>query len=343
MEYYDSIYGMHTLPDVCRVITETPAFQRLRHISVMGPVQWVVPSANHTMFEHSLGAAIMTHQWMLNLQRRYITRRIITSLDVQCATIASLTRHIGCMPWDTTYREFILDTMQDIKRRETFSAEIVDDFFKPGGPLVGFWKHRDMILGLIKGDVLGKYAFSFKRFMFSIVHDTRNDIDAAFLDRTMRDAHRLGMGHQIRMRSIIAASTITPDYALDFPLDVVLPILDLRTKIDMFVGGDTRVSAMCMLIKSVWAHVPMMTQAAMDPKFMMDVTDDTFNTHIHFSFFYQDMIAKRLPQLRSVDYMSNTDEVMAGMTKTWSVDHHLSTIRTGFKSYRFIVRQFYEI
>ena len=341
MEYHDNIYGERKLPKVCDAVMATPVFQRLRHISAMGPVQWVMPSANHTMFEHSVGSAILTHQWMVNLQGRYTTRGLISKRDIECATLASLMRHIGCMPWDVTYREFALNVTHRDVIKEELSAEIVNAFFETGGPLCAYKDKRNLIMIMIKGELYERGPYMYKRFMVQIVH-SKHDNDSAFLDRTMRDSHRLGISHTTRVASVIDASVITSLFTLDIPDNVWTPVMKVRTQLDTFVANRPDIAAMCVLIKSVWRHVPLMVDSARGDVCMLDVTDDTFNTHIHFSFFYQDLISRRFPQVKNTKYVYDVDDMHA-MSKKLGARHHISTIRTGAYSYNFIVRHFWEI
>ena len=51
----DSVHDHIEISGVAEALLDTPTVQRLRHISQLGTVQLVYPSANHTRFEHSLG------------------------------------------------------------------------------------------------------------------------------------------------------------------------------------------------------------------------------------------------------------------------------------------------
>ncbi|WP_222918496.1 HD domain-containing protein [Natrinema sp. SYSU A 869] len=51
----DSVHDHIQVDGIARDLLDTPAVQRLRHISQLGTVSLVYPSANHTRFEHSLG------------------------------------------------------------------------------------------------------------------------------------------------------------------------------------------------------------------------------------------------------------------------------------------------
>jgi HD superfamily phosphohydrolase len=51
----DSVHDYIEVSGVARNLLDTPALQRLRHITQLGTADYVYPAANHTRFEHSLG------------------------------------------------------------------------------------------------------------------------------------------------------------------------------------------------------------------------------------------------------------------------------------------------
>ena len=58
----DSVHDHIAVEGVADALLETPPVQRLRHISQLGTVTLVYPSANHTRFEHSLGVYHLADQ-----------------------------------------------------------------------------------------------------------------------------------------------------------------------------------------------------------------------------------------------------------------------------------------
>lgn len=148
-KHIDTIWGTHELPVECNLIINTPMFQRLRYIEVMGPASWIIPSANHTMYEHSIGTAILTQHWMNHLASLY---DFITTDDILCATIASLTRNVGAMPWDSTFREFLVEKGARAHPKETFSGEMVFHMFSEGRILDKMDHHKYLIKALMKNN-----------------------------------------------------------------------------------------------------------------------------------------------------------------------------------------------
>lgn len=52
----DPVHGYIELDDLALALIDTPQMQRLRWIKQLGLANLVYPGANHTRFEHSLGA-----------------------------------------------------------------------------------------------------------------------------------------------------------------------------------------------------------------------------------------------------------------------------------------------
>ena len=53
--FNDPIYGHILMPIYCRLIIDTPEFQRLRGIKQLGGGSYVYPSAIHNRFQHCIG------------------------------------------------------------------------------------------------------------------------------------------------------------------------------------------------------------------------------------------------------------------------------------------------
>jgi len=63
----DSIYGTIKLSRELVFLMDLPCFQRLRRIKQLGFNNFVYPGANHTRFEHSIGAAYLMNEFLTNL------------------------------------------------------------------------------------------------------------------------------------------------------------------------------------------------------------------------------------------------------------------------------------
>jgi HD superfamily phosphohydrolase len=63
----DSVHDYIEVSGVARNLLDTPALQRLRHITQLGTADYVYPAANHTRFEHSLGVYHLASEALAHL------------------------------------------------------------------------------------------------------------------------------------------------------------------------------------------------------------------------------------------------------------------------------------
>lgn len=103
-------------------LLEHPVFQRLRRIKQLGLSFLVFPGANHTRFEHALGASHLMRQAISTLR---IKGHEITSEEAEAVTIAILLHDIGHAPFshvlentlvNISHEEISLLLMQELNR-----------------------------------------------------------------------------------------------------------------------------------------------------------------------------------------------------------------------------------
>ena len=95
----DSIHGDVFLTDLEFDIIDTPEFQRLRRIKQLGTTYLVYPSANHTRFEHSIGA--------LHLAGRIADRLMLPDEERRNVRIAAILHDIGHGPLSHSSEELL--------------------------------------------------------------------------------------------------------------------------------------------------------------------------------------------------------------------------------------------
>ncbi|MGC8569250.1 MAG: HD domain-containing protein [Nitrososphaeria archaeon] len=103
IEIMDPIYGLLKLNDLEREIIDTAEFQRLRRIKQLSSANLVYPSANHTRFEHSLGA-----MHLAGLMGDVLYRKgYVSEEDVQLLRIGGLLHDVGHGPFSHLYEDVI--------------------------------------------------------------------------------------------------------------------------------------------------------------------------------------------------------------------------------------------
>jgi uncharacterized protein len=103
----DPLFGFFNLQsEIVFDLIEHPFFQRLRRIKQLGLTYLVFPGANHTRFEHALGAASLMRQAIFSLRNKGHT---ITEEEAEAATIAILLHDIGHGPFSHVLENSLVD------------------------------------------------------------------------------------------------------------------------------------------------------------------------------------------------------------------------------------------
>jgi len=104
--FNDPIYGFINISDESIFdIIEHPYFQRLRRINQLGLTYMVYPGANHTRFQHSMGAMHLMKSALQNLKEKGIN---ISNDELIAAQQAILLHDIGHGPFSHTLEHMLL-------------------------------------------------------------------------------------------------------------------------------------------------------------------------------------------------------------------------------------------
>jgi uncharacterized protein len=68
----DEIHGDMGFDALIREVVDHESFQRLRHIKQLGLAEFVFPCANHTRFQHSLGAAYLASEYFQSMVQHWL-------------------------------------------------------------------------------------------------------------------------------------------------------------------------------------------------------------------------------------------------------------------------------
>lgn len=113
----DPIYGYIRLTEVERNIIDTLAVQRLRRIRQLAGAEYVYPAANHTRFEHVLGAMYLAGVVADNLPVN------LTANEKQKIRLAALLHDIGHAPFSHLFEPLLLKYLH--KNHEDMSTWII--------------------------------------------------------------------------------------------------------------------------------------------------------------------------------------------------------------------------
>ena len=135
----DPVYGfINITSDLLYDLIEHPYFQRLRRIKQLGMTNFVYPAANHSRFQHALGAC---HLMSLTIEVMRSKGLDITDEEAEAVEIAILLHDIGHGPFshalehsligDITHEELSLLLMHELNRqfdgRLTLAIQIFRD------------------------------------------------------------------------------------------------------------------------------------------------------------------------------------------------------------------------
>lgn len=132
----DPVFGFINLQsETVFDLLEHPIFQRLRRIKQLGLSYLVFPGANHTRFEHALGASHLMRQAINTLR---IKGHEITNEEAEAVTIAILLHDIGHAPFshvlentlvNISHEEISLLLMQELNREFNGKLDLAIQIF----------------------------------------------------------------------------------------------------------------------------------------------------------------------------------------------------------------------
>lgn len=167
----DPVFGFINIPyDIVFDIVEHPYFQRLRRIRQLGLTQFVYPGANHTRFQHAIGA---THLMSSAIQVIRSKAHEITDEEGEAVSLAILLHDIGHGPFSHSLENSIIENTKHEEISLLFMKKL-NQFF-PG--------KLDMAIQIFKNE----YP---KKFLHQLV---ASQLDMDRLDYLRRDSFFTGV------------------------------------------------------------------------------------------------------------------------------------------------------
>jgi len=123
----DPVYGFINIPfPILYDLMEHPYFQRLRRIKQLGLTYLVYPGANHTRFQHALGAMHLMDEAISGLRSKGLE---ITDKEAEAAMIAILLHDIGHGPYSHVLERIIVEDVS----HETLSLLLMQELNREFG------------------------------------------------------------------------------------------------------------------------------------------------------------------------------------------------------------------
>ncbi len=122
----DPVYGFIPVTSALLFdLLEHPWMQRLRRIRQLGLTSLVYPGANHTRFQHSLGASYLMDQAIQSLRSKGVC---ISNEEALSATVAILLHDIGHGPFSHALEETIIKELSHEQLSLLFMAQLNKEF-----------------------------------------------------------------------------------------------------------------------------------------------------------------------------------------------------------------------
>jgi HD superfamily phosphohydrolase len=124
--FNDPVHGFINIPyPILYDLIEHPYFQRLRRIQQLGFTNYVYPGANHTRFQHALGAMHLMEQAIAALRSK---DQKITEKESEAVLIAILLHDIGHGPFSHALEKSIVPDVSHEILSELFMQELNRQF-----------------------------------------------------------------------------------------------------------------------------------------------------------------------------------------------------------------------
>ena len=175
----DPIYGYIRLTEVEKSVIDTLAVQRLRRIRQLAGAEYVYPAANHTRFEHVLGAMYLAGVVADNLPVN------LSSQEKQKIRLAALLHDVGHAPFSHLFEPMLLKFLH--RSHEDMSSWIIAD-----SDLTDVISAQGFDPKELSNLAVGKPASTDKQFLGQIISSS---FDVDKMDFVVRDSYHTGAGY----------------------------------------------------------------------------------------------------------------------------------------------------
>lgn len=175
----DPVYGYIRLTEIERNVIDTLAVQRLRRIRQLAGAEYVYPAANHTRFEHVLGAMYLAGVVVENIPTE------LSADEKQKVRLAALLHDVGHAPFSHLFEPFLLKYLG--RNHEDMSTWIIAN-----SSLSGVIEEQGFDAKELSNLAVGKPSKPGKRFLGQIISSS---FDVDKMDFVVRDSYHTGAGY----------------------------------------------------------------------------------------------------------------------------------------------------
>lgn len=175
----DPIYGYIRLTEIERDIIDTLAVQRLRRIRQLAGAEYVYPAANHTRFEHVLGAMYLAGVVVENLPTH------LSSEERQKVRLAALLHDVGHAPFSHLFEPLLVKYLS--RNHEEMSSWIIAN-----SKLAEVISAQGLDPKELSALAVGRLSRTDKPFLNQIISSS---FDVDKMDFVVRDSYHTGAGY----------------------------------------------------------------------------------------------------------------------------------------------------
>lgn len=175
----DPIYGYIRLTEVEKNVIDTLAVQRLRRIRQLAGAEYVYPAANHTRFEHVLGAMYLAGVVAENLPTH------LSSEEAQKVRLAALLHDVGHAPFSHLFEPLLVKYLN--RNHEDMASWIITS-----SPLADVISAQGFDPKELSGLAVGRLSKTEKPFLRQIISSS---FDVDKMDFVVRDSYHTGAGY----------------------------------------------------------------------------------------------------------------------------------------------------
>lgn len=191
-------------------IIKTKDFQHLRGVKQLGPTIFVFPGANHTRFEHSLGAYHLSMRYLEKLVPQAEFRKFCDPIDetIKLTALSALLHDIGHYPYSHWIEEikYIFPNGEELDSHEQRGCAIINK--GRIGKIIEKWGFDNEVINLL----IGNKDFPLKEtkeYTIRSIIDSQIDVDK--LDYLIRDSIHCGVSYGRSIDIEILLSNLTID------------------------------------------------------------------------------------------------------------------------------------
>uniref|UniRef100_A0A0V0J3H5 Deoxynucleoside triphosphate triphosphohydrolase SAMHD1 n=2 Tax=Schistocephalus solidus TaxID=70667 RepID=A0A0V0J3H5_SCHSO len=201
--FQDAIHGLIEVEPLMLQVIDTPEFQRLRNIKQLGPVYFVFPTCSHTRFEHSLGTYHLVSRLLRALQADVPCEAVrLNEAECSALKLAALCHDLGHGPFSHLWEYFMRSggPKYEVVTHEKMSGRILRWIIQQNPDLAASISEAaidlDLVCALIEANPSREQLKSLKEksFIFELLSNSTNGMDADKWEYILRDSFYLGWG-----------------------------------------------------------------------------------------------------------------------------------------------------